>query len=600
MSSAAGSLSTSRPPQNWIISRNLDIVFVIAAPVLAFFWALGTMRLFSTGVVLSIFMIFNVAHHFPTFIRIYGDRDLLRRFRWELILGPIIPFSLAIMAVSYVITSTSQAGQTAESVADSMIFLFIVLLIWDPWHFLMQHYGFMRIYDRHNKAPRKIAARMDLAVSWIWFICILVLISEWLPDLLFDLQSKHGLPLVFLFNVNTYRWLETITVVMAGGMGLVYTGYLVWCARRGYYISRAKLWLLASTFIVMYLTYVPNPVIDRVAPGWNFSLGFATLGMVHVTQYLAIVWKYNRGLATKNRARTEGFARAFARGGFIVLAAYLIACLVYGVAVSFYGVTLPFETWNKISGGGGATLFQSPIGIWYGGILAAVGFTSTFLHYYYDGFIWKVRHKENQQNLALSDATEAGKAADEKQESKSWWTGGGARRPARVLVRQALYLGVPIVLVVGTYVVTQEREDPEEFRQLAFNFQLNEKPKESVQAAEIALRGFERKLALEQKMIQIRPRVRHYASIAELTYSISYLKQQFLADVPAYRQTVEQQQDWLVQSIEALEAALELPPPYGLAANADGRERKLVIQTMLAERRAELAKLIAASDPSTD
>ncbi|MFP6620878.1 MAG: hypothetical protein VB877_16155, partial [Pirellulaceae bacterium] len=85
---------------------------MIAAPVLAFFWALGTMRLFSTGAVLSIFMIFNVAHHFPTFIRIYGDRDLLRRFRWELILGPVIPFSMAIMAVSYVITSTSQAGQT--------------------------------------------------------------------------------------------------------------------------------------------------------------------------------------------------------------------------------------------------------------------------------------------------------------------------------------------------------------------------------------------------------------------------------------------------------------------------------------------------------
>jgi hypothetical protein len=28
-------------------------------------------------------------------------------------------------------------------------------------------------------------------------------------------------------------------------------------------------------------------------------MGFATIGMVHVTQYLAIVWKYNRGLARR-------------------------------------------------------------------------------------------------------------------------------------------------------------------------------------------------------------------------------------------------------------------------------------------------------------
>ena len=114
MSLAASSLPTARPAQNWIISRNWDIVFIIAAPILAFFWAVGTLQLTSTGVVLSIFMVFNVAHHFPTFIRIYGDRDLLRRFRWELILGPVIPFGLALAAVYYVIISSEQSGQNAE------------------------------------------------------------------------------------------------------------------------------------------------------------------------------------------------------------------------------------------------------------------------------------------------------------------------------------------------------------------------------------------------------------------------------------------------------------------------------------------------------
>lgn len=572
MSLAAGSLPTSRPAQNWIISRNWDIVFIIAAPILAFFWAVGTLQLTSVGVVLSIFMVFNVAHHFPTFIRIYGDRDLLRRFRWELILGPVIPFGLALAAVYYVIISSEQSGQNAEKIAESMLFLFVVLLIWDPWHFLMQHYGFMRIYDRHNQAPRKIAARMDLAVSWIWFICILVLISEWLPDLLYDLHDNHSLPLVFVFGTNAYLWLERFVIMTAAGMGLVYVGYLVWCFKRGYYISKAKLWLLAITFGVMVLTYVPNPLIERIVPGWNFSLGFATLGMVHVTQYLAIVWKYNRGLATKDRARTKGFTRAFARGGFVILAVYVIACLIYGVAVSFFGVTLPFKTWHKLSGGGGATLFHSSIGVWYGGVLAAIGFTSTFLHYYYDGFIWKFRHKENQQNLVLEETATGDTSTTQQESGHSWWAGQtGSRSPAQVLFRQGLYLGLPILIVVFTYMVNHERQ------------------LQSTQYPMVALQRSEKQLTLHKQMLHVRPRIRHYMSIDELTREIIEIKQGLLGDQPVDAQAIVEQQESLRECIAALEAALALPTPYGFPNTELGEQKRQEAERVLGVRREELA-----------
>ncbi len=590
MSLAASSLPTARPAQNWIISRNWDIVFIIAAPILAFFWAVGTVRLTSAEVVVSIFMVFNVAHHFPTFIRIYGDRDLLHRFRWELILGPVVPFSLALAAVYYVIISSEQSGQNAENIASGSIFLFIVLLIWDPWHFLMQHYGFMRIYDRHNQAPRKIAARMDLALSWTWFICVLVLISEWLPDLLFSLQHKHSLPLVFLFNEGTYFWLECCTLVAAGAMGVIYAGYLVWCRKHGYYISKAKLWLLVITFGVMYLTYVPNSMMERISPGWNFALGFATLGMVHVTQYLAIVWKYNRGLAAKKRARTKGFTWAFAKGGIVIVAAYVIACLLYGVAVSFYGVTLPFETWNKISGGGGATLFSSSIGVWYGGVLAAVGFTSTFLHYYYDGFIWKFRHKENQQNLVLEEQTSAEADSANQAGGHSWWTGrAGTRSPVQVLCRQFLYLGLPILIVVFTYIMNQERENPRELQVYAVHLKETVKDKRWVQVAELACQGFEEELRLQRKMIQVRPRARHYMSIAEMTNQLFVTKELLAsgADVPGL---VAERAALLRESIGALEAALKLPAPYGFPA-AEPEQRKMA-EKLLGERQQQLAKTV--------
>jgi hypothetical protein len=49
-----------------------------------------------------------------------------------------------------------------------------------------------------------------------------------------------------------------------------------------------------------------------------------------------------------------------------------------------------------------------------------------------------------------------------------------------------------------------------------------------------------------------------------------------------------------------MEAALELPAPYGFSTNLEGQQKKKAVETMLAERREELAKLVAASDPETD
>ncbi len=157
-----------------MLSPAWDVLLIIAAPILWFLWAAGFYVLFDAATVLSIFVVCNVAHYFPTFIRIYGDRDLLQRFRWSLLLGPVIPFTAAMLAVAFVVAN--------DFSINNVLFLMIILTIWDPWHVLMQHYGFMRIYDRHNLAPRDLAARMDLAISPAWLVFIFVATMRWLPD----------------------------------------------------------------------------------------------------------------------------------------------------------------------------------------------------------------------------------------------------------------------------------------------------------------------------------------------------------------------------------------------------------------------------------
>ena len=309
MTIAASSEPIDAPCQNWILTAGGDWFWIIGTPVLALIWALLTLVLLGPVWVISIFVVLNASHHLPTFLRIYGDKELFKRFRWSLVLGPVLPFCFAMAVVAFLVSS-------GRSLNDFLV-LTLITTIWDPWHFLMQHYGFMRIYDRHNHAPRRIAARMDLALCSSWFIYLMLAALEWLPNLMYELVNQCGIWLPGLINISLFDQLHNIFLVVALAVTFGYLYYLIWCRRHGYFISHAKLALMLVTFGVMYLTYVPNGMMEGIInslrrwyPGiseWGFAMGFATIGMVHVTQYLAIVWKYNRSLASRPGASRPGW-----------------------------------------------------------------------------------------------------------------------------------------------------------------------------------------------------------------------------------------------------------------------------------------------------
>ena len=69
----------------------------------------------------------------------------------------------------------------------------------------MQHYGFTRIYDRHNAAPKKLAARMDLVLSATWFVFIMLASGEWLAGILEDLFLTAELPLAVVLPRGAIR-----------------------------------------------------------------------------------------------------------------------------------------------------------------------------------------------------------------------------------------------------------------------------------------------------------------------------------------------------------------------------------------------------------
>lgn len=489
------SRANAAPRQNWVLDPLQDALFVIFAPLLVLgaaltlFATLGAVA--ATSAIIVAHIVFTVAHHLPTFIRIYGDVELFRRFKWSFVLGPVVPLLFSAVVLGYI--------NYKNYPVEYFLYLYIMLVLWDPWHFLRQHYGFMRIYDRHNQAPRRIAARMDLMLCATWFVFIMLASGAWLADLLRDLQSSVNLNLLSAIPEGSAALLTSLARGAAVLATVAYCAYLFWCRQRGYFISLAKLALFVVTFGVMYLVYTPNAWILGVAPDWTFKVGFAAVGIVHMTQYLAIVWRYNRTLARQpGRTRAGWFQRLHARGGWIVGAGYVLVCLAYGDFITT-------ERANR----------------WLMSALLAAGFTSTLMHYYFDGFIWKLRHQQNRDGLQSHGSAHASRSDAAGQ---SWWTSFGGMAPHTMLLRQLGYFGVPMLLLsIGAVSVwSQPALGYIDQMYRAQTFAAGGQIAQARDAALQAYQAMQKQLPDARRLIDLDPTAARHAELAFLLYNHSY------------------------------------------------------------------------------
>jgi hypothetical protein len=339
--------------------------------------------------------------------------------------------------------------------------------------------------------------------------------------------------------------------------------------KRGYYISLAKMALLLCTFGVMYFTYTPNEWILQLVPAWGFKLGFATLGIVHMTQYLAIVWRYDRRIAEQGRARAIWFTwihnRRTPLGIAVAAIAYVSFCILYGDAIT--------------------TRHESA---WLMSCLLAIGFTSTLMHYYFDGFIWRVRHQQNREALGLQTANpvettseiensiasarvgyedRADSAIIDKQqpvikhEALSWWSGGKEPGRARLFVRQFIYFGLPMgILTFGAVSVwnsTPGNYVAQMYQAEALSSQ--GKPEAAVQAARAAYVSMQAELPVAQKMVELKPRASNQAHLAFLIYNESLYRNKIMPVVdgsnPSAQQHIAHKAN-VVRAIDFLQRAL--------------------------------------------
>ena len=372
--------------QKWIISPRADVFFFIGTPFLCLLGLLPLRSFFdSHTIAFYALALFATGHHLPGFMRAYGDPDLFNTFKEKFIVAPLVV-----------------AAVVAYSQFASLHGLFFMVLVWEIWHLFMQHYGIMRIYDAKNKIFDPLNARLDWLMSLCAFLAVVLYSPEYLYRIL-DHNLKVGLPLL---PVGLIGFLKQVWLVFTLTVAAAYIGNIGKRLVRREPVSYPKIAVMATTLFIIYFAWIYIR---------DLTIGYAAFAVFHDIQYFAIVWIYNNSLVKRGSTSTL-LRKFFTVRSVPIIAAYVLLSFSYGSINALEGF-LRSDT--------AITLVQIFV------------ITSTILHYYFDGFIWKLRQKKNQENLGIS-GPEAVEISGPVHRLGSY---------LRESVRQVCYFAVPVLLL---------------------------------------------------------------------------------------------------------------------------------------------------------
>jgi len=338
----------------WILDSWRDLILYVGTPLLLLpAFALAQARWSPQDIYLFVAAFGAMGHHLPGMIRAYGDRALFERFKWRFILAPLF-----LLAVCTAFFWWDLKG------------ILLVVFFWGVWHGLMQTYGFCRIYDAKTGTFDALTRRLDFAMCVIWFATAVALSPYRLSDTL-DTYYMCGGPFIPPSVVHHGQQLFLFAAITVSVLFLLHFGRLWVIGKRP---NPVKVALLVTS--IAFWWYCNNLVA-------NILVGIALFEVFHDVQYLSLVWIYNRNRVEKD-SNIGGFMRFVFRRSGSLIGLYVGLVFAYG-SLSYFNAHLGIDTVKRI--------------------LTGVVTASTLLHFYYDGFIWKVRERSTRQSLGIAGGT---------------------------------------------------------------------------------------------------------------------------------------------------------------------------------------------------
>ena len=357
----------------WIINPRIDAALIVGLPVLLvpLLYVVQKLQLeipfaVAVGVLAS-------GHLLPTFLRTYADRRLTRLYPVRFFVIPPLLFAAFVLSVVYNIACFN-----------------LLVLSWGFWHGLMQTYGVGRIYQAKAGQTNKGNLDWYLCLAWFGFG---MLGSEHRSLELLSAGYQSGLPII------AREWMagfsKTWTLVTMG-LSFVYVVRLLTISEPGTKPCVLKLVHYATSFSFWWvaMTQIANPII---AVGlWE---------IFHDVQYVAVTWAFgNRHL---NGPHIQFWGRWLFSKSLGAMALYTAVILLFGSV--------------KFLGDHSHTLFIA---------VAASQFlvACNVLHFYFDGFIWKIRSQEvaaafNVQSERRSLGTSPTQQGSAPQRHAALWMG---------------------------------------------------------------------------------------------------------------------------------------------------------------------------------
>lgn len=348
---------TTVPKRNvWILDSWRDLILYVGTPLLIIpLFTLAQARWSAQEIYLFVAAFGAMGHHLPGMIRAYGDRALFERFRWRFIIAPI--FLLAVCVGFYFWDIKTNP-------------VVMIVFLWGVWHGMMQTYGFGRIYDAKTGSFAALTRRLDFATCGIWFAAGVILSPARMTD---TLEGFYGCGLPFISPGGIHALQQTLLFAAVAVSILWLANYgRMWVAGTGQ--NPVKLALFITS--VAFWWYCNNGVANILA-------GIALFEVFHDVQYLSLVWIYNRNRVEKDSS-IGGFMRFIFRRSGSLIGLYVGLVFAYG-SIGYLNSHIGMETLTRL----------------LTGLVAASG----LLHFYYDGFIWKVREKSTRQSLGLAGGT---------------------------------------------------------------------------------------------------------------------------------------------------------------------------------------------------
>jgi Tfp pilus assembly protein PilF len=340
----------------WILSSWRDLILYVGTPLLLVpMFALAQARWSAQDIYVFVAAFGAMGHHLPGMIRAYGDKALFERFRWRFIFAPIF---LAVVCLAF--TWWDLKG------------IILVVFFWGVWHGMMQTYGFCRIYDAKSGSFAALTRRLDFAVCAIWFAAAVILSSKRMTDTL-DTYYASGAPYIAPWLLHGF---QQGVLLVASAVSVLFLANFVRMWVVGKRPNPVKLALLITS--ICFWWYCNNVVTNILA-------GIALFEVFHDVQYLSLVWIYNRNRVEKDSS-IGGFMRFVFRRSGSLMGLYIGLIFAYG-SLAYFKERVDVDAIKRV----------------LTGIVAASG----LLHFYYDGFIWKVRERSTRESLGLVGGTTA-------------------------------------------------------------------------------------------------------------------------------------------------------------------------------------------------